>query len=103
MEAVALSAESQRGGAVNRRSWKTNRAHLIKLMHSGNYLMETLVLLPSDLRQSGNLAEEKLRAQQMPGAEQNESCTRTKCQYGRIIHLLPLATVELRLVEVGGV
>lgn len=52
METVAFSAECQRDGVMNRRSWKTNPAHLIKLMLSGNYLMETLVLLPSVLKQS---------------------------------------------------
>lgn len=53
MKTVVFSAKCQHKSAMNRRSWKTNQAHLIKLMLSGNYLMETLVLLPSVLKQSG--------------------------------------------------
>lgn len=64
MVTVAFSAECQRDGAIYRRSWKTNQAHLIKMLLSGNYLMETLVLLPSVLKQSGTW--------------QNESCAFSK-------------------------
>lgn len=72
METVAFSAEWQRGGATNRRSWKTNQAHLIKLMLPGNSHGNISVVAYS-LEPVGNLAEEKLRVQQMPQAEQNEA------------------------------
>lgn len=65
METAAFSAECQCDGAMNRRSWKTNQAHLIKLMLSGNYLMEALVLLPSVLKQLGTW--------------QRKSCALSKC------------------------
>lgn len=52
MEAGAFSAARQR--AVEQKIPKSNQAHLIKALLSGNYLEETFVLMLSVLKQSRN-------------------------------------------------